>query len=886
MIPPLLRGSVLVRAVWLDARWHPPAAIRRLALTLWRPGATVYELDGGLLVRFEAPRRIDCGTAPGLPFVEVGDSLWAWAPSPTDLSAATAAFPGDPRLHRLREGRREAIALGTLRDAAPWTWFDVAGPLAETWALGPPPAAILAPASKDVRARLGHPAMDPAAVALQQELARLATGGAPPQPGWLATLAGGLLALMEARKAAGSGSGGGGEGAGMGIARSAGPPVPSWLERMARKFAAPLLGPLLGRQHGRFLNELVDLFEKGDLDAALRRAIPLGGGLGPSLPPALGLPTPRADLGLRLTHGGSTSSISVDDHVLKLLRDMYQRALDKLVAEGRIEEAAFVLVELLRDHRRAIDLLEKHEKWAVAAEIAEAAQLGPEVAARLWVRAGKLDRAVSLARRTGSFAACLAVIETADADRGLAFRAAYAAHLAAAGDPAGAVGICWNAPTLRPLAMRWLDDALAAGGAAGVRLLPRRLLVDPKRFDEVYAQVRELLEGDAPEDVTLRGALAEGLLAADSPGARTLARPLLRHLVADQARSPAHVEVRVMNLLRDLAADAALTADLPAHAAATTLWGRVEPLRWTVDATDRGATHVRDLVLLPRGRVLVALGEAGARVLDRKGRVVALFDEPCDALAVHDAGTRAIAVARRPGLCRLARLDLVAGTAARWIDVPMGPFAHTYDGSFWFVAEGDALIALDPLADRASALWRVTTGGPIERLTRGEHGVAVHVGGTVRQGWRYAHPNLRLDERAVVPEDDWAVSDLSRHGARLEVQAARGTSAEPVLPMRRQDKGQGTPKSLLLPLPAGLDTFRPQLITGGGPASTLIAGVTADRAVALLYNDMKLLLTVELRGARQIVARLGPEHLALADDLGRVEIYELQAGSRVRGLRV
>lgn len=881
MTPRLLRGSVLVRAVWLDGRWHPPAAVRRLALSLWRPGVTVLELDGGMLLRFEAPRRMDVDHAPGLPFVEAKEGLWAWAPSTDELAAAA---PG--RLHRLREGRRDEVLLATLRDAEPWAWLVVDAPLIDVLPLGPPPPAILVPATRDVRARLGHPPVDPAAVALQAELDR--QRGAPPNPGWLATLSAGLLGWLDQRRAAatvaGAGSGAGGIGVGAAALPSL-PPTPSWFERMARKLAAPLLGPLLGRQHGKFLSELVDLFEKGDLDAALRRAIPLGGGLGPSLPPTLGMPAPRADLALTLARGGAASAISVDDEVMKLLREMYQRALDKLVAEGRVEEAAFVLVELLRDHRRAIDLLEGHEKWAVAAEIAEAAELPPEVAARLWARAGQLDRAILLARRTGAFASCLAVIQSADPERGRAFRAAYAGHLAATGDPAGAVAVCWPEPTLRPLAMRWLDEAVAAGGAAGLRLLPHRLLANPEAFDAVYEQVRTVLEGEGPEDVAHRTALASGLLAADSAGAKALARPVYRRLVADQARAPAYVDAAVLAKLRDLSGDTALAVDLPPVATAIPLSKRTEPMRWAVDATDRGTTPVRDLALLPRGRVLVALGEAGARLLDRGGRVLATFDEPCDKLAVHDAGTRAIAIARRPGASRLARLDLVAGTATRWIDVPMGRCADTFDGSFWFIADGDSLVALDPLADRATALWRVTTGGPIEQLVRSEQGVFLHVGGAVRQVWRYAFPNLRLDERAVLPEDDWPASGLTPLGGRLEAQAARRSGADLVLPLRRQDKGQGVPSNVLLPLPAELGGFAPHRLTAAG-AFVLVAGGTATSAMAFLYTGDRLVLSVELGGARHPVARLEPERLTLADDLGRVEVFELLAGARLRGLRL
>jgi hypothetical protein len=656
------------------------------------------------------------------------------------------------------------------------------------------------------------------------------------------------------------------------------PNPPSRLDALLRRLALPALAPWLGRKQREYLQDLLDRFEAGDLDAALRRAIPLGADDAPPLPPALGLPAPRDDLALSFARARRAAGLGADTSVRDLLRERYRRALAKLITEGRIEDAAFVLVELLREPREAVDLLERHERWELAAKIAEHAGFAVEVVARLHLRAGHLDRAVALARRSGAFPAIVAMIEGVDRAQATTLRAAWGAHLAAAGDPAGAVAACWPVEALRPRSLRWLDDALAAGGPAGVRLIPQRLLVEPERFPEVRGQVEAVLSGEEPEDRRARVALSEGLRAAGDPGARALSRTLLRRLVADRA---AHADIPAGELeaLRLFADDPALAYDLPTPPPPPS---RV-PRDHTIHASDRGTTSVLDVAPLPRARVVLALGEAGCRIVGRDGRWIHHFDEPTDALVMHDAGTRALAVARRAGGVRLSRVDMVDGRAERWFDAPVTRFTTSYDGSFWFVAEGTRVLALDPLADRPTVLWSVDTGGEVTHLARTPAQLTVGVGGAVHQIWRYALPSLRLVERADRAADAWPRTWVG-DGALLDTAPVRpGEGNSGLLPIRIDLSGRLEQRLLAVPL-GGVG--RTPIAALWRPTLTAVSIRTEVGVTTLLHHGLShRTLRIDQAGARAATLRVDPFTVAIGDDLGRALVFDLASEALTRSVR-
>jgi len=167
----------------------------------------------------------------------------------------------------------------------------------------------------------------------------------------------------------------------------------SLLARLRSKLAEVLwmsrLGSVLGRRHAEYLRNMLELFDRGELDEALRRAIPLGGdGDGTA---RLGVTMPRRRDNLNLTFGArrAGSVIPVADMAMDMLRQRYRDAAARLEREGRIDEAAFAFAELLNDVDAAIALLERHGHYAIAARLAEPRDLNAGLVVRLWFLAGE-----------------------------------------------------------------------------------------------------------------------------------------------------------------------------------------------------------------------------------------------------------------------------------------------------------------------------------------------------------------------------------------------------------------------------------------------------------------------------------------------------------------
>ena len=195
------------------------------------------------------------------------------------------------------------------------------------------------------------------------------------------------------------------------MAVRAAPATASWLARLRARMAQALwqsrLGAALGRRHAEYLRRMLELFDRGDLDEALRHAIPLGsdgahGGL------SVGVPQPRDQIALSLAPRVGSRGVPIMQTAAGAIRARYQQALERLVRAGRIDEAAFVLADLLGDVEGAVALLERHQRFALAAQLAEGHRLEPGLIVRLWWLADQRGRAVAAARRHQAWADALA----------------------------------------------------------------------------------------------------------------------------------------------------------------------------------------------------------------------------------------------------------------------------------------------------------------------------------------------------------------------------------------------------------------------------------------------------------------------------------------------
>src|SRR5262249_5527574 len=148
----------------------------------------------------------------------------------------------------------------------------------------------------------------------------------------------------------------------------------------------------------------------------LRHAIPLEAAKQilerpPPRPLSWRLPTPRSELTISPVRVPPGPSIGLAADLFAPLRGLYRRTFEHADPQGRHEEAAFVLAELLQADEEAVAYLERNGELRRAAELAEARNCAPGLVVRAWFLAGDRDRAVRVARQRGAFHDAIARLE-------------------------------------------------------------------------------------------------------------------------------------------------------------------------------------------------------------------------------------------------------------------------------------------------------------------------------------------------------------------------------------------------------------------------------------------------------------------------------------------
>ncbi len=942
------RGVVEASALLFDTHLLTPAVARGRVLALWTLGATVYRLEEGLLLRLPAPSRVVCAVAPGLPLVCEGGLLTA---APITV-AERKRLPLLDGLLLVRNGEAVVTPLSESTREDPADWLDLSAwrPI-DVVSLGAPPAppVVVAEAAPfDARAKLhGVPPADPQSAAVAQKLQaalraqregkpspaeRLGEPRQSPVVNMLRPLLERLAHLGETPPGSSAGRNnrkGRGEAApkqGLGVRpqseREALNPFQSWLKHTAaRALMMTGLARQIGQKQADYLGRMMEMFEKGELDAALRHAIPLGGDSGGApAPPSLSIPSARENL--QITSGTARGRLGMGVELFTDLRTLYRHAFEQLERQGRIEEAAFVLAELLHASAEAVAFLERHGKLQLAAEIAEARKLAPGLIVRQWLLAGDRDRAMLIARRHQAFGAAVELLNHKNPEQALELRRLWAQATADAGDYAAAVDLLWQHPDLRAETLPWILQALAFGGVPAARMLTRLLELTPED-SQLHTRIAALLDDEDPEQAPERKEFAEALCTVEvTPRATVFARAALRALIRDSLLAPHLMDRELFRRLQKVGADAALRADLPplpAEATIEALNRRESPLALEWPAHDVGAMPLTDAAFLPNGRCLVALGEAGVRLLTRDGRTVAHFDQPAYRLVVADNGQRAIAIAPRGDVLRLARLDLAGLHSAHWCETTLQTFAPDYDGSLWFVATtGDLLtsggragdlLAIDATADRFQALWRTPdlTGSPVQiartildcalllrqpQVVEGLHGLPQLA--ETWWIWHFALPSLTMRDRLEQPPPDLRLAftrGVAPSGATAEllVRKAAMLSAETSDEVRIEDD--------LLQLDVNAtsrftDSFSSEQAQPMQPILTAtwvaVPFRFAKGVCVRLYDRSrgKHCATLTLLGASLLTVRLNDTHLTLADDRGRLIVLDLVTGNLTRNLRL
>ncbi len=913
------RGGVEAAGFALDVRLLGEAETRRRVLAAWSPGVEVHRVGDLLVLRLPRPVHVEARSAPGTPLVETAGALLA---APLDAREVERLAPARGDVVIVRGGIATAVSLAPSSLIRPERWLDVGGyRVAKVVSLGAAPSAphvVAEPEPFAARERLGGVA--PAPDELARVVAALETrrapatagrgGSAQTGPSWGRASAGASMTrlarlLARLRSWLGRASANSGPAAPAPSGRREPGPLDrlgarldrlgAWLLRTAR------LDALVGRRQAEYIVRMMEMLEGGDIVNGLRHAIPLGAFEGTGADRiAFGVPRPRADLRITPERGGAGSSIGLGADLMSELRQLYRSTFERLEAQGRLEEAAFVLAELLGANEEAVAFLERHGRLRLAAEMAEARELPPGLVVRQWFVAGDRHRAVAVARRTGAFADAVVRLERTDAKQAEVLRLLWAGSLADAGDYVKAVEVIWPVTSARRLATEWMDRAVDIGGEAGAKMLARRLAVDPR--DEVRRRALELLDDETIEGAAARMTFGSTLANGErTPATTTVARAAARTILRDSPVAGGVIEVGVIyKMLVEMAGDGALRADTPTYPEkpADPLSAREAPAAFAVEAGDVGTLAMTDAVFLPNGRALVALGEAGARLVSREGRTVAEFAEPAHRLVVSDTGDRAIALAQRGDVWRLSRIDLRSRRAETWCEAKLDAWADDHDGSMWFVGAGEDFYAIDATARRFDALWRVPdVGGRTRAVARRGTLVTYLTEGKSFEEWRYDLPLLRLRSR----------TDVSLHPDGFEPGSSPGLAISPdgvVADTTRLFEAFDPTQPRKIPPPAA--TLR--LASGGAVRHTIDLSqpsdapgrpsITRDHAAAPMVTKSgarvlvvetataRALVEVELAGARDASVRLGEDFVTIVDDRGRLLVVELMAGRLVRNLRI
>lgn len=876
---PLFDGMQSVQALWFDVALIGEAEARRRVLRHWTPGARLHAVQNGLLLMLAAPRHGQCAQFDGLPLCEHG-GIVSSAPLAADERAATP--PASVWLVHGAQARLVSLAAAPRVDPA--AWLDLGAivlhaPLLPPRASATTDAGLLA--ATPVRAIFGDAIPPPSAgrddflkqVGQARHSARAvprAAGIALAAVGVAAVLMGavpfGLIRLFS-----------GGKRQAAAPAASAGSPrAPSALRQRLAVLAARLamltrVSTVIGWRQAAYLRKMLNMFERGDIGAALRHAIPLNA-LARATRPAFG--TPRARTGLNISGAEAAfSAIGLDGELQQYLRTTYRRTFERLDREGRIDEATFVLAELLNCGAEAVDYLEKKGRIQQAAQLAETVALAPEIAVRLWCAAGDVERAVRLARLGQAFGTAVLLLERQKSTHAPALRLLWAEDLAQRGRLVEAAEAIWPLPDQHGKALAWLQQAEHAGGIAGMRALLKKLVLLPDSLAASAPVLLRWLDDDSVPGAQQRQRLAMELLALaqHAPSTRRVAAELMRPLLADRMAKRNDLDKHVLARLLALSGDAVLQTDLPqlrlpAMTPAPGLATRAEPL--VVHLAECGLLAIHDARRLEDGDYLLALGEGGVIRIDRHGRQLAQFPVPATRLVMADGGQRALALVQRGDRWRVSRIDLLARKVSDWLIAPLRFWSDNYDGLIWNAVLDNRLVAIDTSADQLSVSWQVADlpGQVIAFLEeRGTQTLLLSTPDDIQQ-WRYQLPARRLLQRDSFPHSRSKVLALLPHSAHAAPAVVREVSGS--LTSLQVQQGDAAPFTIALQAIAS----SPEVVQAAG--FLLVSSYPDDddlRECLVADGDSgKVLARLSLAQCPAARVHLDDGHILLFDQAGRL----------------
>jgi hypothetical protein len=756
------RGWIEATGLLFDARRIPHEQLVAKIRAQWSPGAKLFCIGEHYALLWQQPRSLHAEEAPAAPLLAYG-SIYATAPLNAEQIERYSRHP--QTLLHIDQGDFQPSALDHSTRFDPAVWVDASSYSLETVKpLGCPPG----------KPKLGNMLMGKSNRALfkdeklqateeQQQIIeamKKAPADTERRRGMVGSLFSLVISLFPTRRDSPDN-----RGQAVNNPQPAESSRPAFSEIWRRYLLLSQLGRFLGRRQARYLQKMVKMFEQGDLEQALKHAIPLSD-LRDALErqnSALGTPKARDNLDINFQRQRSHSAIGLSDDSESYLRQLYERNFRRLDRLGRHREAGFILAELLKEYDRAVDYLEQKGEKVMAAELAEGQQLQPAKVISQWLIAGNTARAIQIARLTRCYATAVSFLQNRDKALADRLRWEFSQLHAQSGDFEQAVELAWPLRQKHPELLHWARQAIDQGGNLGSRMLARYLGL-AKTEDEYLLKAEALLSQADEKNTALRTEFIDTLTQLPAtPITRICARIALRCLIGDIDRGYRKHEKKLFNALLNLVDDPLLrhearTLQLGSQPRiATKLLSQQEPpIEYQIPAGTQSAAAQTAVAILTKEWLLVARGESGVDVVKPDGSKVTTLAVPCHDIVTSDLGNRALLLARRNSLWVVYKFELERLTAQRWLELDIDCYAATHDGMQWQVSKERQLWLLDLQAEEQRALWSISDlPGSIIAIQRSQKRFAMLL--QDNQGefatWSYQLPELLLKERLPVSKE-------------------------------------------------------------------------------------------------------------------------------------
>ena len=529
------------------------------------------------------------------------------------------------------------------------------------------------------------------------------------------------------------------------------------LKRIASAFSDYMmnsaLAKVIGKAHAKHVQKMMDQFNDGNIDDALKNAIPLH-----NLQDALEAKNTSMSLGGKslpqsiqpYASSSNKSTVSLEDNLLYQLRQMYEQAFKNLDQQGNYKKAAFVLAELLRDIDRAVHYLEKHKQYKLAAELAEGQKLNPPRIVRQWVLAKDVKRAMEVAVISGCYQEAITLLQNNHPDQADELRWHCATLHYKAGDINTAVDIAWSIKNKnkRNDVINWMKHSFNLGGDVGARHLLRLALFDTDNYAQYLEDINTQFQN---EDRSIELTLLDEIIKHGAKQAnKRIASIAARYYLSSVAKGRFEFDRKRWNKLCAIAGDLTLRADI-----------RGLDLTKFTTQSDNNTNLVSllfspsygrdacDCVSLVGRKKLVAFGESGVELWNDKGELISQFSVPCHNIIISDNGNKALLIANRSGYQIVHQFDLRNRSVTYWLDLDIHQWSKSFDGHTWVVSHKDKLFILDTLTSEQSTLWSIKDlPGVITSIVRTKHSFSVCLSAKESfEVWVYELPNLYLQER-------------------------------------------------------------------------------------------------------------------------------------------